>query len=408
MPDIKVQLSSHGDKSDRIPVLVELLDKDMESRRAQWLRARDSFRFEGVSPGVWGVRVRLASGQVVEKAITVASDADADCELRLYRLSPHETNEWAYLTQPIRWPDTGDFRNSVFQRAWIRLWSTDSSPRRWRPDDSSRENRLQVVSRDADGAVFTMRTEGHSKQYAVQVGGPRVPSKFVCVPTESEVSVLVRAKADDDGEGHPLDVMVSTNLAATALMTMLIRGDIMQIRSLASTWLPLDDESIGRPEAGPLDPPIAIALGYALIRTGDYRLLERIIPLLKVRDITRWEGDIDIISFWTDVARLREQGANRNELDASIILRVMWIGSLPVFAEGLRLLQRVLFLVGEDRSSPVVWRASQSVVNSYLTAADPTAVATTFTGLRPDDPSPNPMFVVPEDGPFEYLYPYSH
>lgn len=182
----------------------------------------------------------------------------------------------------------------------------------------------------------------------------------------------------------------------------------MQIRSLASTWLPLDDESIGRPEAGPLDPPIAIALGYALIRTGDYRLLERIIPLLKVRDITRWEGDIDIISFWTDVARLREQGANRNELDASIILRVMWIGSLPVFAEGLRLLQRVLFLVGEDRSSPVVWRASQSVVNSYLTAADPTAVATTFTGLRPDDPSPNPMFVVPEDGPFEYLYPYSH
>jgi hypothetical protein len=411
MAVVNVHLNSYGNEAGRIPVLVELLDADMEPRRGQWLWAQDSFRFEGVLPGIWGVRAKLASGQVVGKAVTVESDSDANCELPLHLLSPHETNEWAYFTQPIRRPDAGDFRKSVFQGAWIRLWSSDSYGRWW-PDGSRLEDRLQVVSRDPDGAVFNMQT-GPWRQWAVQVGGPRVPSKFVCVPPNAGMSVLVRPKADDDGEGHPLDVMVSTNLAAAALMTMLNRGDMAQIRSLASTWLLLDDESVGRREVGQLDEPTAIALGYTLVRTGDDRLLaERIVPLFNRRNFPNLSFDGEIIYFWTGLARLREQGPNWDEVHTSITLLIldhMWAGALPVFADGLRLLQRALFLISEDRSNAVVRRAAESVVNSYLTAADPSAVATTFTGARPDDPSPEPVFVAPpDDGRFEYIYPDSH
>ena len=70
MAAINVHLNSYGNAAGRIPMLVELLS-DTEPRRGQWLSARGFFRFEGVSPGVWGVRARLASGQVVVKAVTV-------------------------------------------------------------------------------------------------------------------------------------------------------------------------------------------------------------------------------------------------------------------------------------------------------------------------------------------------
>src|SRR5438876_4553942 len=97
---VTVQLDSYGNESNRVPVLVEILDAELEPIHTHWLGAQARRSFP-VDPGIWGIRAQLASGAVVEKAVRVDEGADIECRLPLHRLSPHESNEWAYLTQPI-------------------------------------------------------------------------------------------------------------------------------------------------------------------------------------------------------------------------------------------------------------------------------------------------------------------
>jgi len=53
-------------------------------------------------------------------------------------------------------------------------------------------------------------------------------------------------------------------------------------------------------------------------------------------------------------------------------------------------------------------RAFLNIVNAYIGASDRFAVATTFVGSRPDNPSAQPIYGIPEDGPIEYIYDESH
>jgi hypothetical protein len=119
---ITVQLVSYGDDSDRVPVLVEILDAELELRYSKWIGAKSEQSFT-VQPGIWGVRARIASGAIVEKVVEAEDGRDVECSLSLHQLSPHETNEWAYYTQPIALSEKRTFLTARYRNAWIRLWS---------------------------------------------------------------------------------------------------------------------------------------------------------------------------------------------------------------------------------------------------------------------------------------------
>src|SRR5207253_1729350 len=115
------------------------------------------------------------------------------------------------------------FLVAPYRSAWIRLWSRGSSPF-WRVDESRTDSFRHPVSRDPDGVVFYFRT-GSKAQYAIQVGGPAIPWKFVGVPADSEVALLVRPVSILDRRTHPLEVLVASGtMEGAALLTLLGRG----------------------------------------------------------------------------------------------------------------------------------------------------------------------------------------
>jgi hypothetical protein len=219
---VTVQLLSYGNESQRVPVLVEVFDSGLERRYSEWLVANARQNFP-VDPGIWDVRARMASGGVLEKAVEVGGGMNVECPLPLHRLSPHETNEWAYFTQPINRSETRSFYEPPYRGAWIRFWSRGKGPL-WRIEPDQKYYLSNTVSSNSDGVVIRFKTESHL-EYAIQVGGPKIPWKFVGVPADSEVSVLVRPVAKQ--RTHPLEVLVaSNNMDAAALLTLLRRGDV--------------------------------------------------------------------------------------------------------------------------------------------------------------------------------------
>jgi hypothetical protein len=346
----------------------------------------------------------------VEKAVNVADDTDVECRLPLHRLSPHETNEWAYLTQPISRGEKRTFDEVRYSRVWVRLWQ-----RRGKSTWSIAPNQHNVfrspVSRDSDGVVYRLRTHPYNQQ-AIQVGGPGVAWKFIGVPYDSDVMVLLRPRSVSDRRMHPLDVLVASNgLDGAALMTLLQRGDASQARSLSATWL-LEDGPRERPELDKLDFTAALAFGYHLIRSSNFQGLSDWLSISTSSPRPPFYSgnspDYRILRLWQEIDELRQR--EYSATDAFDLLCPWFVDSpfwnyLPVFSEGLRLVQKALFLFRNARGNSVQYQAFLGIVNAYVGASDPFAVATTFTGARPDEPSAQPIFGIPEGDSVEYVYP---
>lgn len=404
---LTVQLDSYGNESNRVPVMVDILDSGLEPRHSTWLGAKARRTFP-VDAGMWGVRAKLASGAVVEKAVEVEDGRDVECRLQLHELSPHETNEWAYFTQPISRIDKRSFSEAAYRGAWIRLWSCGLPPF-WKIEPEQGHYLHHIVSRDSDGVVYQLKTYG-SAQYAVQVGGPRIPWKFIGVPPDSEVTILVRPLSDR--RGHPLEVLVtSNNLDGASLLTFLRRSDVRQAQSLSAAWLPVEGIRSGRWESAELDYSTAIAVGYFLIRTNDFSGLDRWLGRIDGRfGLGPPRSDYAILQLWREIDRLRqsERAGEAPHALYSWISHIYYWEGLPVFSDGLRLLLKALSLFRNTRTNSVFHNAYLNIVNAYIGASDPFAVATTFTGSQPDNPSAQPIYGIPEDGPIEFVYPESN
>jgi hypothetical protein len=200
---------------------------------------------------------------------------------------------------------------------------------------------------------------------------------------------------------------------AAALMTLLRRGDAAQAHSLSATWLTPQQASPEWPEAAQLDYATATAIGYFLIHSSDFQTLNVWMGTGKNFDPKSslpWRTDAEILQLWRSIDQLRQSAASTEE---AIDLLHDWFvgfirrGGLPIFAEGMRLLQKALLLFQNTPTDTVYRQAFLNIVNAYIGASDPFAVATTFLGARPDSPSAQRIYGIPEVGQVAYVYPES-
>lgn len=429
---IVVQLAAHGNEIDNVPVMVEILDQSLQAQWQAWLRAQEARTFE-LRPGVFGVRASLASGVVFEKSVEVRRGQMTDCRLPLHDASPHESNEWAYFTQPIDAVGGQKFTEHRYLGLWIRLWERLPPQGEWRVvpfpvvEHPDHRGEVPIEARwAADGVNYSFRThpaffrwsrEGEAihdeQQYAVQVGGPMVPWKCVAVPTGCRVEILVRPTAAPLGRTHPLDVIVSTsNVKAAALLGFVQRGDM----ALAQSWTQAWAESSGAPELTAerllakkvWDPPAAAVGGYYLLRA---RAFERLHDWANnLANWFPWMADGAIIRAWQMIADLRRWRGRRGRKPSfePVCLRLLEAvdRGVPLYSEGLRLLREGLLLCRSTGVNKSAVESALKIVSTYVEASDPTAAATTFTGSTPDRPSSRPKKgpVDIAEGPFAYVH----
>ena len=105
-----------------VPIMVEIYDVSMRRLSQDWLPANSFPKDYPVAEGKYGVRVGLASGAVVDRIVSVSGQGVTPCIVLLDQISPHETQQWAYFTQPMDSLGSRSLNNTKFAGLWLRLW----------------------------------------------------------------------------------------------------------------------------------------------------------------------------------------------------------------------------------------------------------------------------------------------
>lgn len=378
---IRIHLDRRGHETGDVPVRVEIFDQAFNLQVQEWLAARSSHEFQ-LEPGVYGVRASVSSGNVFEQAVRVRSDEMQDCQVPLYDFSPHESHEWAYLTQPIDAPGKELLSDSRYEGVWMRLWQRQTDDG-WGVQPLPIHNGSQVA-RAEDGVSYDFQAPG-TGFYAVQVGGPKIPWKVVALPSSYQVMVLVRPASAPVGRVHPLEVVVSSDdWQMESLLALLGRGDMSKARDLVEQSELAEELLYGKVR----NAAAAAVGGYFLLRVGSQKRLHNWANNLA--EWFQWMPDGAIIHAWQHIAEARldrSQKEVRLKQARDRLLEAVRRG-FPLYTEGLRLLRDGLLLFartarGEDQEigNAFDW------VSEYAAVADWSASTTTFTGEHPDKPS---------------------
>ena len=394
---LRLDLASYGDETDGVPVRVEILDRTFRPIRDLWMAAKDVEDIK-LEAGWYGVRVRLPSGAKFEEVVELKDGETAACEVPLYELSPHEWQEWAYLTQDIGPPSRTLLTAEKYRGAWLRLWSRTQEGT-WQVE--------QLPDRrgdaDEDGVTYEFPALGE-RLYVLQVGGPQIPSKCIAIPSSYRHMVLVRPASGPAGRVHPLEVVVSSGQwRLEALLNLLRKGDVDTARDLATNLNVVAEDLLYSKVRNPVGAAVG---GYFLLRTRD---LDRLHDWANnLADWFPWMADGLVIHAWQLILQASTDKADTAGPIATARGRLIDASNrgFPIYSEGLRLLRDGLLLFhrkakGDD---PDVSAALERIA-SYVAAADWSAVTTTFTAERPYAPSE--LLKQGEsdfEGPMAYIY----
>jgi hypothetical protein len=390
---MRLHLEAHSSEAGDVPVKVEIFNESFQAVEQKWLTARDTSEF-ALDPGVYGVRASLSSGKVFEQAVYIQPDRMEDCRVPLYAASPHESQEWAYFTQPAARTTSERLWEPRYAGLWLRLWEYTPAAG-W---TLASLPAVDVVTWDGDGVSYSLSMPGQVLR-ALQVGGDKIPWKLVAVPPSERVQVLVRP-APRSTRGHPLKVVVSGgNVESETLLALIQRGDTNQARDWDQQARIAENLLYSKVR----DPLAAAVGGYFLIRLNDMaRLHDWANNLANLFD---WMADGAVIHAWQLLAEGR---GGRQESQSAACARLLTATQrgFPLYTEGLRLLRDGLLLFARQpgRKDKKVHEALNSI-GEYAAAADWSVTTTTFLGGRPDNPSSRPRKGQPrQHGPRIFVY----
>lgn len=396
--EVRFILDAYGNRAGEMPINVEVFDQELQDVYGEWRLLSEDRRIE-VEPGVYGVRISTAAGPVYEKPVRVGGDGGT-VTVPIHEISPHEDHEWAYFSQPID-PPSGDLlSDEVHEGLWLRRWERvirDGEAVEWQVMPKALPDEW-TVSRNEDGVTYSMGGARRGERITLlQVGGEKVPWKFVALPPTQDAMVLVRPTAAPHGFGHPVDVVVSSDdWWMETLLSLLQRGDLSQASRMDDAGHFAEQMLYGKVS----NPSRAAVGGYYLLRVRDFgRLHDWANNLANWND---WMPDGAIIHAWQMLEQARSaRGSEAKSTFAPACDRLLEAlrRGVPLYTEGLRLLRDGLTMFAnrkEDTERQARAQRALAMVNAYAAAADWSAKVTTFTGARPDEPTAASVTGIPD------------
>lgn len=373
-------------------MVVEVLGRDLEPVDEIALRTGSS-RDIPLDPGLYFLRTALPSGQMATRSFEAPASGIETVALDLGAYSPHESREWAFLTQPLA-HSAATLEGPRARWAWMRLWRREGDA--WSVVPIAPAN----AEWEPRSAVYTIELD--QAPHMLQVGGREAPWKCIALPAQ-RLRVMVRPAEGPAEMVHPLEVSVaSMDPAAESLLGYLRRGATREARLL------LDND--GEAKAllyGKVSNPCGAAIGgYYMLRTGELEeFAEWVANLANWID---WLPDGAVIHAWLLITRARRSAEDRSAQIAEARERLIEaVGrGIPVYTEGLRLLHSGLQIFdAEAKGKDAEVAAALARVARTADAADWTTSTTTYTGAAPEQPSLRPILGLPQDdAPIAYVY----
>lgn len=252
---IRGTLLTFGENSAKIPKYVALLDNKLKTLQARWVTAAD-FEFQDVPAGNYVVRVSSGSGILEDTVVQMEKGRDQKITVNLTDISPRETQEWVYFSKFSE----GDFHKTDFQSVYkITAYRFSYADGRW--GDPVPEFLMPDIIQNP-GEIYNIGTVRELSM--LRLSCDNYPDKFIWLPPEHQLKLLIRPAEGPVEIVHPLEVILSAeDWKAETVMTLLKSGDLKQARSLmpeAEAEQLLYDKR--------QDPAAAAIGGYYLLKVG--------------------------------------------------------------------------------------------------------------------------------------------
>jgi hypothetical protein len=251
----------------------------------------------------------------------------------------------------------------------------------WKYKDGNWQQELNPLFLDQiirmDGNTFSFQTmPGLS---LLEISGEGMPNLYVSLPPENRLNCLVKLAESMDEEIHPIDVTVSTDHEkAETLLTLLTTGELREAKLLSNAHEA--EELLFQKMVNPVTAAIG---GYYLLKINELGRLHN-----WANNLANWFPWLPdgLIIHATQLLSKNEKTQVDLDLIRSRLLQAAGNG-LPVYTEGLRLLQKGLtqFWYYSGQKDDEIINAYDRI-SDYAEASDFSQETTTFMGISPSQP----------------------
>jgi|GEM_PF-2107100 hypothetical protein len=320
------------------------------------------------------VRLTWPSGRTQTQRISLDGGTDGELTFSDESLSSNEWSAWAIPRLNARTPLAAargdiDLNLQRFDNVWLRLWR--------RQDGVWQQTPLRPDATYRNGAAWQLDLTLEQAAWLLQLGGSKVPWRFVSLPGGGPARVLFTPKDSNDPRSEPLKVVVTSFRSdAETLLEFLARDAMRAADALAGSQSLAHHLFAEKFE----DPISAVAGAYYLLRRGDWERIPRDWYENLSREF-RWLPDASIVH----CVRLLREGAGSSQESPLKLLEQSLQRGWPVFEEGIALLQEAAATLRQ-----VAWSHDSIVfdqVQALGTAKSWAGAATSFFGRQPDTPA---------------------
>jgi hypothetical protein len=391
---------SRAGGASHAPISVEVVDEDLEIVYQVSITEGEAAAV-AVTPGYYWVQARLPSGERLRTGAEVGAG-----EVKEIALRAKDQNYAAFERSSF-------FRGASFRAAqlppnpleavmadplpemWMRIWQHEDGDAGaieqgwraipWRGSKPLRSNGMVSCELELDPSALSI----------LQVGGPQMPWRCICLPPSTAQPLNVTIQ--------PVSRQMNRNLAAVARMDGGVTVSVVSQNARAESLLGYLHENALESAALVADPLIesvaaqftqqavdvltdpieATIVGYYLLRIGSLDRLEDWVD--SYAHWADWLPDATMILTWW---HFRRRGK-------SVGLHYLTRGNLlitPVYTEGARLRADGLRLLGQNAASLGPY---QFAIQETENAIDWSQPLTTIYGAGPDSPSQEPHFGPP-------------
>lgn len=322
------------------------------------------------------VRLIWPSGKTETKRVSLSANAAATVTFSDARIARNEWSAWAIPLLNAKTSHLSNERSAgasidPYLNVWLRIWQFEHGnwyPTRIAPSMQYKSETARQVDLDLE-----------AKSHLLQIGGSKVPWRFVALPSAGPCRVLLTPNESRDPRADPLKIVVTSfRTEAETLLEFLARDAVRAANTMANSAemaLSLFEEKFE-------DPIAAVAGAYYLLRLEEW---ERV-PIGWWRNLSRnfpWIPDTAIVH----CVRLLRAGfeSDSARVEAIDLFKACLELGWPVYAEGLLLLQEagsLLRHVADRRDAEYFAR-----VESLATAKTWAGASLSFYGKEPSKPS---------------------
>jgi hypothetical protein len=375
---LQIVVDAHTPDSDLIPKHLQIMGADLRVQQSAWMNGKNME--QELRPGVYMVRLNLASGKYLEQVAHIQQDQVTKLDFDISQFSPRESQEWAYLTKASAGnnPESPAFRGAGNKESAKFLNNVTAHRWEWKQGVWTATDDIPIINVSIDEVGETYTFYVPEAMQVLELEAPGKASCFVSLPPASEIICMIKIAEGPENVVPELDISISTtNRKAQVLLSLITSGDMARAKSLSSV-----KDATELLYSKMQDPAAAAIGGYFLLKTGE---------LEKMHDWANnlaswfpWMADGAIIHAWQVI---QQGGPDINIMAIRDRLIEAVNRGIPVYTEGLRLLYDGLTMLSfEFKQEDKLVEQALTRIKQYMAYADMSQETTTYTGSYPDLP----------------------